>query len=41
MAQYVIEYISGGLYKILISWARNGMKESDEYMAGIIVELMT
>jgi hypothetical protein len=38
MAQYVIEYISGGLYKILIS---NGMKESDEYMAGIIVELMT
>ena len=37
---YVINFLSGGLFKILIGWAENGMKESNEYMAKIICELM-
>ena len=37
--KYVIEYISGGLYKILISWIKSGMKESDEYMGRLICDI--
>lgn len=37
--EYVIEYISGGLYKILIEWVKSGMKESDEYMGKLICDL--
>jgi len=39
--KYVIDFLSGGLFKILISWAENGMEESNEYMAKIVCELMT
>lgn len=38
--RHVINYIAGGLYKILIEWARSGMKESDEDMANIICSLV-
>ena len=38
--KYVIDFLSGGLFKILISWAENGMEESNDYMAKIVCELM-
>lgn len=38
--KYVIEYIAGGYYKVLIEWAKNGMKESDNEMAKIIYSLI-
>ena len=38
--KYVIDFLSGGLFKTLISWAENGMEESNEYMAKIVCELM-
>lgn len=37
---YIIEYNSGGLYKILIAWIKKGMKESDEEMAKILSSLV-
>lgn len=39
--RFIIEFVSGGLYKILIEWAKSGMKESDEKMGSIIHSLMT
>lgn len=36
--QYLIQYMSGGLYKILIEWVKSGMKEDDEYMAELICD---
>lgn len=33
--KYIIQYMAGGQYKVLISWAKDGMKESDEEMANI------
>jgi AcrR family transcriptional regulator len=36
---YIIGYIAGGLYKVLIEWVKNGLKESDEEMAEIIIGL--
>lgn len=38
--RYYIEFLSGGFYKVLIEWAKGGMKESDEYMAGIVCDLI-
>ncbi|MDF2944096.1 MAG: TetR family transcriptional regulator [Herbinix sp.] len=38
--KYIIEFAAGGLYKVLIEWANNGMKESDEVMADICYDLM-
>ena len=38
--KYVIDFLSGGLFKTLISWAEGGMQESNEYMARIVCELM-
>lgn len=38
--RYHAEFIVGGLYKVLIEWARNGMVESNEDMAGFINVLM-
>ncbi len=35
-----IEYMAGGLYTVLIKWAKGGMKESDEYMAEVISEFI-
>lgn len=35
-----IEYMAGGLYNVLIKWAKFGMKESDEHMAKIISEFI-
>jgi hypothetical protein len=37
--KYIIGYIAGGFYKVLIEWVKNGLKESDEEMAEIIVSL--
>ncbi|MFT4144153.1 MAG: TetR/AcrR family transcriptional regulator [Mobilitalea sp.] len=34
--KYYAEFIAGGLYKVLIEWAKNGMIEGDEDMAGFI-----
>ncbi|HEX9027303.1 MAG TPA: TetR/AcrR family transcriptional regulator [Clostridium sp.] len=33
--KFWIQYMAGGLYNVLIEWAKNGMKQSDEYMAKI------
>ena len=38
--KYVIGFLSGGLLKVLIAWARDGMTESNEVMAEIVCELM-
>ena len=38
--KYVIDFLSGGLFKTLISWAENGMLENNKYMAKIVCELM-
>jgi len=38
--KYIIEFAAGGLYKVLIEWAKNGMKESEEDMADICYGLM-
>jgi hypothetical protein len=38
--KYWIEYIIGGLFNILIEWARGGMKQSDNYMADIVTEFI-
>jgi len=35
--RYSIEFIAGGLYTVLIEWAKSGMKESDEDIAKIVV----
>ncbi len=37
---YHTEYIIGGLYRVLIKWAQNGMVESDEDIAKMISHLM-
>ena len=34
---YSIKFIAGGLYMVLIEWAKGGMKESDEDIAKIVV----
>jgi len=38
--RYCIEFLAGGFYKVLIEWAKNGMKESDEQMAKIVCKLV-
>ncbi len=38
--KYIIDFAAGGLYKVLIEWAKNGMKESDGDMADICYSLM-
>lgn len=38
--KYWIEFIAGGLYNILIDWAKGGMIESDENMAEIVCSLI-
>ena len=38
--RYCIEFLAGGFYKVLIEWAKSGMKESDEYMAKIVCNLI-
>lgn len=37
---YVVEFIAGGLYTLLIKWAKNGMKESDEDMATLVCNII-
>ena len=37
---YAIEFIAGGLYRLLIIWAENGMKESDEDMATLVCNIV-
>jgi len=38
--RYCIEFLAGGFYKVLIEWAKGGMKESDEDMAKIVCNLI-
>ena len=37
--KYIIQFVAGGNYKVLIEWAMSGMKESDEYMANLVSNL--
>jgi AcrR family transcriptional regulator len=37
---YWIKYKAGGLYNVLIEWAKGGMKQSDEYMGKIVSEFI-
>lgn len=37
--KYIVEFVSGGLFKILVGWAKDGMLKSDESMARIICGL--
>ena len=37
--RYNIEFIAGGFYKVLIEWAKSGMKESNEDMAKMLYDL--
>jgi AcrR family transcriptional regulator len=37
--KYKHSYISGGMYNVLLSWLRGGLKESDNNMAEIITKL--
>lgn len=37
---YAIQFIAGGLYRLLIQWAKNGMKESDEDMATLVCNII-
>lgn len=32
--------MAGGLYNVLIEWAKNGMKQSDDYMAKTVSEFI-
>lgn len=36
---YITQFMSGGLFKILIAWIDDGLQESDEYMADIVLDL--
>jgi len=38
--RYKIEFVAGGVYKVLIEWVKNDMKESEESMAGIVQMLL-
>ena len=38
--RYNIEFIAGGSYKVLMEWAKNGLRESDEEMAEILYDLI-
>ena len=38
--RYCIEFLAGGFYKVLIEWAKSGMKESDDDMAKIVCNLI-
>jgi hypothetical protein len=38
--RYSIEFVAGGFYKVLIEWAKSGMKESDEDMAKMLYDLI-
>ena len=38
--RYTIEFLAGGVYKVLMEWSKTGMKESDEDMARIIYDLI-
>lgn len=38
--KYVIAFLSGGLFKVLINWTENEMEQSNETMAKIICDLM-
>lgn len=37
---YVIEFIAGELYRLLIQWAKNSMKESDEDIATLVCNII-
>ncbi|MEG0979732.1 MAG: TetR/AcrR family transcriptional regulator [Oscillospiraceae bacterium] len=39
LSSYELHYATGGLYKVLIEWVNDGLKESDEEMATIIKHL--
>lgn len=39
ISSYELHYAAGGLYKVLMVWVSNGLKESDEEMAKIIKRL--
>jgi hypothetical protein len=38
--RYIIEFMAGGLFKVLIEWVKRGMKESDEDMAELVCDII-
>lgn len=38
--KYHIDFIAGGLYIVLIEWAKNGMKESDDEITKIVYDFI-
>jgi len=38
--RYTIEFIAGGLFKVLIEWAKSGMKENNEDMAELVCDII-
>jgi len=39
VGRYFVEYAAGGLRSVILEWARNGMKEGPEKMAGVVLKL--
>jgi len=39
VGKYFIEYAAGGLRRVILEWAKGGMKEGPEKMAGVILKL--
>ena len=38
--RYTIEFIAGGLFKVLLEWAKSGMKESNEDIAKLVCDII-
>lgn len=38
--RYIIEFMAGGLFKVLIEWVKSGMKESDDDMSKIVCDII-
>ncbi len=40
LKRHYIEFVAGGIYKILIEWAKDEMRESDAHMTKVVVCLL-
>lgn len=40
LKRHYIEFVAGGIYKILIEWAKDDMRESDAHMTKVVVCLL-
>jgi len=39
VGRYFVEYAAGGLRSVILDWAKDGMKEGPEKMAGVVLKL--